>query len=173
MFGIRDCAQKQIQLEVQGKSWARVAKLADNVSSRNEIKSIHLLTSGYEIYFFAARNCVHTDQFLRNFLSRRDSWFVYRKMKMEESTLCTRTTACWRPRSQGDRKPQNSEQHTLKFTTVLLHVHRAAHSSPNMFQVMSQSEWSDEPETSVTRPNPFSRKTLVMCDVVFSAASVA
>ena len=68
MFGIRDCAQKQIQLEVQGKSWARVAKLADNVSSRNEIKSIHLFKSGYEIYFFAARNCVHTDQFLWNFL---------------------------------------------------------------------------------------------------------
>ena len=50
---------------------------------------------------------------------------------MEESTLCTRTTACRHPRSARDRKPQNSEQHTLEFTRVLLHVHRTAHSSLN------------------------------------------
>ena len=44
----------------------------------------------------------------------------------------------WRLRSARDRKPQNSEQHTLEFTRVLLHVHRTAHSSPNahtFFQV--------------------------------------
>ena len=50
---------------------------------------------------------------------------------MEESTLCTRTTACRRPRSARDRKPQNNEQPTLEFAEVLLHVPRTAHFSPN------------------------------------------
>ena len=35
-------------------------------------------------------------------------WLVYRKMKMEESTLCTRTAACRRPLSVRDRNPQNN-----------------------------------------------------------------
>ena len=56
-------------------------------------------------------------------------------MKMEESTLCTRTTLCRRPRSARDRKLhrklQNREQQALEFTRVLLHVHRTAQSIPN------------------------------------------
>ena len=65
------------------------------------------------------------------FLKPGVKWFVCQKIKMEESTLCTRTTACWRPRSARDQKPQNGEQHPLEFTRVLMHVHRTAQSSPN------------------------------------------